>query len=122
MDYVFLRSYGDTEGQLRSDIQQAASSTNIDWDFPALMSTSPRPRHLPPAWYKQMDVGISYLPPVPAGKLALSLNVFNLFNSQTILNAYPYFQISPGTPDPLYGSAVVRQLPRYVRLTVTYDY
>jgi hypothetical protein len=45
-----------------------------------------------------------------------------VFNSQTILNAYPYYQISPGTPDPLYGSAVVRQQPRYVRLSATYDY
>ena len=187
VDYVFSRSYGDTEGQLRSDIKQTAASTSIDWDFPALMSSSngaqsndhthqfklfgyyqitPQwlvsgtvqlvsgsPRNClgyygpnqtdpdgygsfyhwcggqpsPPGtyrlpWYKQVDVGISYLPPVPAGRLALSLNVFNLFNAQTILNAYPYFQISPGTPDPLYGSAAVRQLPRYVRLTATYDY
>ncbi|GLQ94951.1 Oar protein [Dyella acidisoli] len=187
VDYVFSRSYGDTEGQLRSDIQQTAASTSIDWDFPELMansngaqsndhthqlklfgyyqitpqwlvsgtvqlvSGSPRnclgyygPNQTDPdgygsyyhwcggqpsspgtyrlPWYKQVDVGLTYLPSVPAGKLALSLNVFNLFNSQTILNAYPYYQISPGTPDPLYGSAVVRQQPRYVRLTATYDY
>jgi outer membrane receptor for ferrienterochelin and colicin len=187
VDYVFSRSYGDTEGQLRSDIQQTAASTSIDWDFPALMDNSngaqsndhthqfklfgyyqitPQwlvsgslqlvsgsPRNClgyygpgqtdpdgygsfyhwcggqpsPPGtyrlpWYKQVDVGVSYLPRVPAGQLTFSLNVFNLFNSQTALNAYPYFQISPGTPDPLYGSAVVRQLPRYVRLTATYDY
>ncbi|HKT29573.1 TonB-dependent receptor [Dyella sp.] len=187
VDYVFSRSYGDTEGQLRSDIQQTASSTSIDWDFPALMSSSNgaqsndhthqfklfgyysitpqwlvsgtvqlasgNPRNClgyygpdqtdpdgygsfyhwcggqpsPPGthrlpWFKQVDVGVTYLPPVPAGRLALSLNVFNLFNSQAILNAYPYYQISPGTPDPLYGSAVTRQQPRYVRLTATYDY
>ncbi len=40
IDYVFSRSYGDTEGQLRSDIQQTAASTSIDWDFPELMSSS----------------------------------------------------------------------------------
>ena len=187
VDYVFSRSYGDTEGQLRSDIQQTAASTSIDWDFPELMSysngaqsndhthqfklfgyyrinpqwlvsgsvqlVSGSPRNClgyygpnqtdpdgygsfyhwcggqpsPPGtyrlpWYKQVDVGLTYLPSAAAGKLALSLNVFNLFNSQTILNAYPYYQISPGTPDPLYGSAVTRQLPRYVRLSATYDY
>ena len=187
VDYVFSRSYGDTEGQLRSDIEQTAASTSIDWDFPELMSSSNgaqsndhthqfklygyylitpqwlvsgsvqlssgNPRNClgyygpnqtdpdgygsyyhwcggqpsPPGtyrlpWYKEVDVGVSYIPSVPVGKLALSLNVFNLFNSQAILNAYPYYQISPGTPDPLYGSAVTRQLPRYVRLTATYDY
>ncbi|WP_430390107.1 TonB-dependent receptor plug domain-containing protein [Dyella sp. 20L07] len=187
VDYVFSRSYGDTEGQLRSDIQQTAASTSIDWDFPALMSSSNgaqsndhthqikffgyyqinpewqvsgnlslvsgNPRNClgfygpnqtdpdgygsyyhwcggqpsPPGthrlpWNKQLDVGASYRPAFAAGKLGLSLNVFNLFNSQAILNAYPFFQISPGTPNPLYGSSVVRQQPRYVRLSATYDY
>jgi outer membrane receptor protein involved in Fe transport len=187
VDYVFSRSYGDTEGQLRSDIRQTASSTSIDWDFPELMSysngaqsndhthqiklfgyyqiaphwqasgnvqlVSGNPRNClgyygpnqtdpdgygsyyhwcggqpsPPGtyrlpWNKQVDVGLTYSPAVPAGKLALSVNVFNLFNSQTVLNAYPFFQISPGTADPLYGSAVIRQQPRYLRLSATYDY
>ena len=187
IDYVFSRSYGDTEGQLRSDIQQTAASTSIDWDFPALMSysngaqsndhthqikffgyyqftpewlisgnlsvVSGNPRNClgyygpkqtdpdgygsyyhwcggepsPPGthrlpWNKQLDLGTTYRPAFAEHKLGFSLNVFNVFNSQAILNAYPYFQISPGTPDPLYGSAVVRQQPRYVQLSATYDY
>jgi hypothetical protein len=73
-------------------------------------------------WIKQVDAGVAYSPAFADHKLSFSLNVFNLFNSQTIVNAYPYYQISPGTPDPLYGSAVVRQQPRYVRLSATYDY
>ncbi|MGC1549032.1 MAG: TonB-dependent receptor [Rhodanobacter sp.] len=187
IDYVFSRSYGDTEGQLRSDIRQTAASTSIDWDFPELMvnsngaqsndhthqiklfgyyqvapewlisgniqlvSGNPRnclgyygPQQTDPdgygsyyhwcggqpsppgtyrlPWNKQVDLGVTYQPKIGVGNLAFSLNVFNVFNSQTILNAYPYYQISPGTPDPLYGSAVVRQQPRYVRLSATYDY
>ncbi|WP_158881677.1 TonB-dependent receptor [Rhodanobacter sp. L36] len=188
IDYVFSRSYGDTEGQLRSDIQQTAASTSIDWDFPALMSASNgaqsndhthqiklfgyyqitpqwqvsgnvqlvsgNPRNClgyygplpvsdpdgygsyyhwcggqpsPPGthrlpWNRQVDIGATYRPSIATGKLAFSLNVFNVFNSQTILNAYPYFEASRGTPDPLYGSAVVRQQPRYVRVSATYDY
>lgn len=187
IDYVFSRSYGDTEGQLRSDIKQTAASTSIDWDFPSLMVNSNgaqsndhthqikafgyyqidpewqvsgnlslvsgNPRNClgyfgpnqtdpngygsyyhwcgglpsPPGshrlpWNKQVDVAASYSPAFADHKLAFSLSVFNLFNSQAILNAYPYYQISPGTPDPLYGSAVVRQQPRYVRLSATYDY
>ena len=187
IDYVFSRSYGDTEGQLRSDIQQTAASTSIDWDFPQLMSysngaqsndhthqiklfgyyqftpewlvsgnvslVSGNPRNClgfygpnqtdpdgygsyyhwcggqpsPPGthrlpWNKQVDVGLTYRPAFAEHKLGLSLSVFNLFNSQAILNAYPYYQISPNTPDPLYGSAVVRQQPRYTRLSATYDF
>jgi len=187
IDYVFSRSYGDTEGQLRSDIRQTAASTSIDWDFPSVMSNSNgaqsndhthqikllgyyqfnpewlvsgnlslvsgNPRNClgyygpnqtdpndygssyhwcggqpsPPGthrlpWNKQLDLGASYRPAFADHKLGFSLNVFNVFNSQAILNAYPYYQISPGTPDPLYGSAVVRQQPRYVRLSATYDY
>lgn len=187
IDYVFSRSYGDTEGQLRSDIQQAAASTSNDWDFPELMSysngaqnndhthqikffgyyqlspqwqlsgnvqlVSGNPRNClgyygpnqtdpdgynsnyhwcggqpsPPGtyrlpWNKQVDLGATYRPTFATGKLAFAVNVFNAFNSQAILNAYPFFQISPGTPNPLYGSAVVRQQPRYIRLSATYDY
>ncbi|MEO8778602.1 MAG: TonB-dependent receptor plug domain-containing protein [Rhodanobacter sp.] len=187
IDYVFSRSYGDTEGQLRSDLQQTAASTSIDWDFPDLMSSSNgaqsndhthqlklfgyyqltpewqvsgniqlvsgNPRNClgyygpqqtdpngygsyyhwcgglpsPPGthrlpWNRRVDLGATYRPSAAAGKLAFSLNVFNLFNSQATLNAYPFFQISPGTGDPLYGSAVVRQQPRYVRLSAAYDY
>jgi outer membrane receptor protein involved in Fe transport len=187
IDYVFSRSYGDTEGQLRSDIRQTASSTSIDWDFPELMSesngaqsndhthqlklfgyyqiaphwqvsgnvqlVSGNPRNClgyygpgqtdpdgygsyyhwcggipsPPGtyrlpWNKQVDLGLAYAPSVPLGKVVLSLSVFNVFNSQAVLNAYPFYQISPGTPDPLYGSAVIRQEPRYVRLSATFDY
>ena len=82
---------------------------------------SPPSSHRLP-WNRRVDVGVAYRPAFAAGRLGLALNVFNLFNSQTILNAYPYFKISPHTTDPLYGSAVVRQLPRYARLSVTYDY
>ena len=37
LDYVFSRSYGDTEGQLRSDLQQTAASTSEDWDNSYIM-------------------------------------------------------------------------------------
>ncbi|MHC1479852.1 TonB-dependent receptor [Frateuria aurantia] len=187
IDYVFARSYGDTEGQLRSDIQQTAASTSIDWDFPALMSNSNgdqsndhrhqiklfgyyqitpqwlvsgdvmiasgNPRNClgyygpnqtdpdgygsyyhwcgglpsPPGtyrlpWNKQVDLGLTYHPEFAKSRLGISLNVFNLFNNQAVLNAYPYYQISPKTADPLYGAALIRQQPRYVRLSLNYDY
>jgi hypothetical protein len=40
VDYVFSRSYGNTEGQVRSDIGQTDVSATVDWDFGKLMENS----------------------------------------------------------------------------------
>ena len=37
VSYVFSRSYGNTEGQLRSDISQSFTSTTQDWDYASIM-------------------------------------------------------------------------------------
>jgi outer membrane receptor protein involved in Fe transport len=37
VDYTFSRSYGNTEGQVRSDIGQEDVSKTVDWDFASLM-------------------------------------------------------------------------------------
>ncbi|MBB3225955.1 outer membrane receptor for ferrienterochelin and colicin [Luteibacter sp. Sphag1AF] len=37
IDYVFSRSYGNTEGQLRSDLRQNGASASEDWDNYAIM-------------------------------------------------------------------------------------
>ncbi|KJV31335.1 TonB-dependent receptor [Luteibacter yeojuensis] len=36
-DYVFSRSYGNTEGQVRSDLRQGGASASEDWDNAAIM-------------------------------------------------------------------------------------
>jgi outer membrane receptor for ferrienterochelin and colicin len=36
-DYVFSRSYGNTEGQVRSDLRQGGASANEDWDNAEIM-------------------------------------------------------------------------------------
>ena len=38
VDYVYSRSYGNTEGQVRSDIGQTDVSATEDWDFGSLMA------------------------------------------------------------------------------------
>ena len=43
IDYVFSRSYGNTEGQLRSDLQQTAASTSEDWDNSYIMENTNGP-------------------------------------------------------------------------------
>jgi len=36
LDYLYSKSYGNSEGQVRSDIGQTDVSATVDWDFPAL--------------------------------------------------------------------------------------
>ena len=187
VDYVFSRSYGDTEGQLRSDVQATAASTSPDWDNSYLMENNNGPTNndhthqlklygyyqLTPEWLvsanlsfvsgspkvclgyygpdltdpgkyggqyhycdgvasspgsqgrlpwiRQLDLGTTYRPAFAAGRLSFTASVFNAFNDQRALNRYPYSQTDPGVADPQYGQAVVRQIPRYVRLGVSYD-
>ena len=42
--YVFSRSYGNTEGQLRSDLNQTAASTSEDWDNAWIMEHTNGPQ------------------------------------------------------------------------------
>ncbi|MGN6481934.1 MAG: Oar protein, partial [Luteibacter sp.] len=37
VDYLYSKSYGNSEGQVRSDIGQTDVSATVDWDFPSLM-------------------------------------------------------------------------------------
>jgi hypothetical protein len=73
-------------------------------------------------WVKQLDLGVAYTPDFGKGRLKFGLDVFNVFNSQTVTWIWPYQQTDPGVADPLYGAAVVRQAPRYLRFNVSYDY
>ena len=188
LDYVFSHSYGNTEGQLRSNLQQTAASTSEDWDYAQIMEYSNGPQandhkhqiklfgywqiapewlvsgnlslisgvpktclgyygpdHGDPAgygtsyhwcnglpappgsqgrlpWVRQIDLGVSYRPAFAGNKLAFNANVFNLLDKQTTLNTYPYLETKPKQPDPQYGQARVRQNPRYLQLSVSYDY
>ncbi|MEW9623823.1 TonB-dependent receptor [Rhodanobacter geophilus] len=74
-------------------------------------------------WMKELDLGIHYRPAFADHRLSLSVDVFNVFNGQAPLNLAPdYNGNSGGTSNPLYGTPLVLQQPRYVRLGVTYDY
>ncbi|WDS38032.1 TonB-dependent receptor [Pseudoxanthomonas sp.] len=44
VNYTWSRSYGTTEGQLRSGIGQTAASTTVDWDFASLMENTNGPQ------------------------------------------------------------------------------
>lgn len=186
--YVFSRSYGNTEGQLRSDIRQTYTSTTQDWDYAeimaytnglqnndhrhqfkaygyyqvspewlvsgslSVMSGAPKgclgyygEQHADPAayggiyhfcngqpsplgshgrlpWLKQLDLGVTWRPAFAAGKLGISANVFNVFDGKSATNVYVRSEQSPNVANPRYGQTLVAQEPRYVRLSVSYDY
>jgi outer membrane receptor for ferrienterochelin and colicin len=188
IDYTFSRSYGNTEGQVRSDLLQGGASASEDWDNSVIMentngpqnndhtheiklygyyqvtpewivsgnlrlqSGNPRiclgyygPDHTNPVgynnayhwcdglpsppgshgrlpWTHQLDLGVSYRPAFAEHKLAFNANIFNVFNEQNAIFLQPNSENAPRTPNPLYGTALYREDPRYARLSVSYDY
>ncbi|MFT3761824.1 MAG: TonB-dependent receptor [Pseudoxanthomonas sp.] len=186
--YVFSRSYGNSEGQLRSDIRQTFSSTTQDWDYAEIMENtngvtnndhkhqlkafgyyqiapewqvsgslalisgapkvclgyygenrtdpagyggiyhycdgqpSPPGSHGRLPWLRQFDLGVTWKPGFGDGKLAFSANVFNLFDGKSATNVYVRGESAPNVANPRYGQTMVAQQPRYVRLSVTYDF
>jgi outer membrane receptor protein involved in Fe transport len=190
IDYLFSRSYGNTESLGETDIQALAANLDTYWNFPQLMeyaggplgqdhthqikaygyyqltpewqvsanltliSGGPKnclglygPHQTDPAgygslyqwcngepsppgsagrmpWMKQLDLGVRYRPAFADHKLGFSLDVVNVTNSQTPLNEYAEYNTGtvPAAPNPLYGTPMLLQPPRYVRFGVTYDY
>lgn len=73
-------------------------------------------------WVKQLDLGIIYKPRFADGKLAFTLNVFNVSNEQKPTNVYPFSQLPDLSVNPLWNQPVAYQPPRSARLMVSYDY
>jgi hypothetical protein len=74
-------------------------------------------------WMKQLDLGVQYRPAFADRKLGFHLDVFNVFNGQAPLNESPdFYADSSGTLNWNFGTPITRQAPRYVRMSVTYDY
>lgn len=74
-------------------------------------------------WIKQLDLGVHYRPEFAQHKLGFSLDVFNVTNSQVPLGVNStLYTDTTGTMNPVYGTPLALQPPRYVRLGVTYDY
>jgi len=83
---------------------------------------SPPGSHGNLGWVAQLDLGLSYKPKFAEGKLALSLDVFNVTNRQTVTNVYPFSELNPGEVNPLWNQAVAYQAPRSARVTLSYDF
>ncbi|HET8554651.1 MAG TPA: TonB-dependent receptor [Rhodanobacteraceae bacterium] len=75
-------------------------------------------------WTKQLNLGIHYTPAFADHKLGINLDIHNVLNAQEPLNnaAYPIMEVAPGYVYQYWGMAGTRQSPRYVRLSVEYNY
>ncbi|HET7662616.1 MAG TPA: TonB-dependent receptor [Rhodanobacteraceae bacterium] len=188
VDYLFSRSWGNSEGQVRSDIGQSDISKTQDWDSWQLMDhaygylpnhrrhqlkargayqitpewlvsgtlriQSGTPRsclgyfgtgttdpigygasyhwcHGEPmspgnngftAWTHQLNLGVRYTPAFADHKLAFKLDVFNVLNEQNALQVDPTYVAGKGVVSDTYGMGQYFEQPRYVRLSVSYDY
>ncbi|MCX7513288.1 TonB-dependent receptor [Frateuria hangzhouensis] len=190
VSYTYARSWGNAEGQVRSDIGQTDVSVTEDWDYVELMSSSRgylanhrkhqlkaygawqvTPEWLvagtalvqsgapesclgwfgpeqtnpggaygtdyhwcrgvpsPPGsagtnpWQTRVDLSLAYRPAFAEHKLAFKLDVFNVFDKQTVLQTEPHlYPRSGSTISNTYHEALYFQDPRYMRLSVSYDY
>ena len=93
--------------------------------------SSGRKRHTP--WTHQLNLGVRYTPAWADKKLAFKLDVYNVLNQQRATQTYSHFDAGDayhpayGTTstyyvDNTYGMALSREAPRYVRISVSYDY
>ncbi len=79
-------------------------------------------------WTKQLDLGIVYRPKYFNKKLTVAMDVFNITNDRKPLQFDPTLEASSnpdhgdGTISQTYGMPLYFQSPRYVQLSVSYDY
>lgn len=75
-------------------------------------------------WTKTVNLGMTYRPLFADKKLAITLDVFNVFNEQqpTVLDGTYETDDGPGNVSNTYGVTLYQQTPRYVRLSASYDW
>ena len=189
VSYTFARSWGNAEGQVRSDIGQTDVSVTEDWDYWELMDQargylSNHRRHQlkaygawqvtpewllasnvvvqsgapesclgwygpdqtnpgggygtdyhwcrglpsPPGtsttpWMTNVDLSVAYRPAFAEHKLAFKLDVFNVFDRQTVLQTQPHlYPRTSRTISNTFHEGLFYQQSRYMRLSVSYDY
>jgi hypothetical protein len=73
-------------------------------------------------WTFQVDLGASYKPDFLDNKLAFNVNVFNVLNAQRATYKFARTERVLNTPHEQYDITLFRQTPRFVRLSVNYDF
>ena len=78
------------------------------------------PGHTP--WTFPLNVGVHYTPAFADHKLAFNLDVFNAFNQQRGTQYDPVGEAGDHKINNSYNQPIYYQIPRTVRLSVSYDY
>jgi len=112
-EYTFSRSYGTTEGQVLSTIQQDGASVTLDWDFASLMENANGPQNndhthqfklygyyeFTPQWLVSANfVAISG---APKGALGVYVDPDDPDNTDPAGYGFPFYRFVDGEPAPL---------------------
>ncbi len=73
-------------------------------------------------WVKDLGVNVTWTLPVKDIDLKARFSIYNLLNSQTVVNVHSRYESTPGNKMPYFGQGTVWQAPRYMQLVVTYTY
>lgn len=74
-------------------------------------------------WVNSLDIRYSYfLPLSTSGKLQLQVEAFNLFNTENWRTLNTLYGSVPGTPNPVFGTALSYYPPRQVQLGARYSF
>ncbi|MBJ6984179.1 TonB-dependent receptor [Luteimonas sp. MC1750] len=73
-------------------------------------------------WVKDVGVNVTWTLPVEDIDLKARFSVYNLFNSQTMVNVHSRYESTPGTRMPYFGQGTAWQAPRYAQLVVTWNF
>jgi hypothetical protein len=73
-------------------------------------------------WVKDLSANVTWTLPVEGIDLKARFSVYNLLNSQTVVNVHSRYESTPGNQMPYFGQAKGWQSPRYMQLVVTYNF
>ena len=73
-------------------------------------------------WVKDLSANVTWTLPVEGVDLKARFAIYNLLNSQAVVNVHSRYESTPGTEMPYFGQAKGWQSPRYMQLVVTYSF
>ena len=73
-------------------------------------------------WVKDLSANVTWTLPVEGIDLKARFSVYNLLNSQTVVNVHSRYESTPGNQMPYFGQGTNWQAPRYMQLVVTYNF
>ena len=73
-------------------------------------------------WVKDLGLNVTWTLPVEDIDLKARFSVYNVLNSQAVVNVHSRYESTPGTRMPFFGEGTRWQSPRYAQLVVTWNF